>query len=118
MNVKQRYIELVESINNAATEAEHARRQAVLEGFRIALQASGWTEYGMGCLVMAADDHYLTQGQSTSRPMCGGVWLDWEPATCPTCHGSGSIQEDHGLGAVETLGCQHFAGSGKRGPTP
>lgn len=70
----EKHIELLEAVNNAKTQQEHDRAEAVLEGFRLALD----TIYGHGFSLMDADLYYLNQG--VTRPMCCGVFLDWKPA--------------------------------------
>lgn len=39
-----------------------------------------------------------------------------ESDDCPTCEGTGEVQEAHESYAVETLGCPHCMGTGKKGP--
>ena len=72
----KRHIELVEAVNNAKTDAAHCVRQTYLQG---------WRE-GVGCTgndLMDADRHYMYDDDGNllpgDRPICGGVWLDWEP---------------------------------------
>lgn len=72
----EKHIELVEAVNNAKTQAEHDRAEAMLEGFRLALDESGSPFYGQ--LLMDCDRRYMDQG--IDRPMCCGVFLDWKPA--------------------------------------
>jgi protein gp37 len=44
----------------------------------------------------------------TKRPERAAALLPW--MNCKTCGGTGTIDEDHGLGAVEQLGCQDCEG--------
>lgn len=74
MSTRRKHIELVEAVNNAKTQAEHDRADAVLEGFRAAFD-----ETYDGFSLMDCDRHYMDQG--VTRPMCCGVFLDWKPAT-------------------------------------
>lgn len=74
MSTRTKHIELVEAVNNALTQAEHDRAEAVLRGFRLAFD-----EHYDGFSLMDCDRHYLDQG--IDRPMCCGVFLDWKPAT-------------------------------------
>jgi hypothetical protein len=68
-----KHIELIDGANNARTNDEHNIALAKLVGFREA----------MDCMtprplhLIECDLHYLAQG--IDRPMCCGVWLDWEP---------------------------------------
>lgn len=74
----KKHIELVEAVNNAATESEHQLNYARLCGFRDALQEiAGTVSYGQ--MLMNCDMHYMEQG--IDRDMCCGVWSDWKPAT-------------------------------------
>lgn len=69
----KKHIELIEAVNNAKTQQEHDRAEAVLEGFRLALDEFNGRWSGTAC-----DQHYMDQG--IERPMCCGVFLDWKPA--------------------------------------
>jgi hypothetical protein len=66
-----KHIDLVEAVNSALTEAAHSDARLRLEGFREAVDIVGERH------LIALDNHYLDQG--IDRPMCCGVWLDWEP---------------------------------------
>jgi len=68
-----RHIALVEAVNAAESEVDHRIAEARLRGFREAAGALG-RDYGMH---IAADLHYIDQG--IDRPMCAGVFLDWQP---------------------------------------
>ena len=72
LNIREKHIELIEAVNNAETEVEHYYRYERLRGFRDGLEAAG-----RRVPLCDADNHYLYQG--IDRPMCCGVWLDWEP---------------------------------------
>jgi hypothetical protein len=74
--MRTKHIQLLEAVNNAKTQAEHDRAEAVLEGFRIALAEA--YEHRLGIDLMDCDRYYLDQG--IDRPMCCGVFLDWKPA--------------------------------------
>ncbi len=72
VKLQDEYIAIVERVNNSKTEAEHRRWEMYREGF----VAAGTLCYGdtiMGNIFMKADLHY-----DCNRPMCAGVWLDWE----------------------------------------
>jgi hypothetical protein len=73
MDIRARHIELVEQVNNAKDEREHSARQFYLDGWR-----DGLFSAGVNLSLMAADQHYLDQG--VDRPMCCGVFLDWQAA--------------------------------------
>lgn len=68
--------ELIANVNNAKTEYDHRRAEAFLRGYRQALndlQAPyDWTD---------ADLHH--EGADAERPMCLGVFLDWQPSEQP-----------------------------------
>lgn len=67
-----KHIEYVEAVNNATTREEHDLAEVRLRAFREGLRAAGVEPDLMGC-----DLFYMDQG--IDRPMCCGVWLDWEP---------------------------------------
>ena len=73
MTLLEKHIELVEAVNRAVTEDEHRMAQAQLDGFRSALDVLGHT----GQQYVSCDMHYINKG--IDRPMCCGVFLDWEP---------------------------------------
>lgn len=70
-NLFRKHIELIESVNNSKTEQEHWSARQRLNGFRDALDIIGVNQL-CGC-----DNFYLDKG--IDRPMCCGVFLDWEP---------------------------------------
>jgi hypothetical protein len=80
MTWRERHIALVEAVNAAKTEREHQIAEARLNGFHEAIRAVFSGEV-MGAAIMDADWHYMNQ--HIDRPMCGGVFLDWEPAPSP-----------------------------------
>lgn len=63
---------LIANVNNAKTEYEHRRNDALLRGYREALRDEG-IPYDW----MDADLHH--EGADAERPMCLGVFLDWKP---------------------------------------
>ena len=69
----EKHIQLVEAVNNSKTQREHDRNGDTLNGFREALEALHIRQ------LMDCDYYYLDQG--VDRPMCCGVFLDWEPDT-------------------------------------
>lgn len=69
------YMKRVMAVNEAQDEASHTVAQLKFIGFCEGLRIMG---ADMGYLIMAADNHYLSQG--IKRPMCGGEFLDWKPA--------------------------------------
>ena len=66
-----KHIELIEAVNNATTEREHNKAETYLHGFREGVASLGRDNDLCGC-----DMHYINQG--IDRPMCAGVWLDWQ----------------------------------------
>lgn len=76
--VKMAYLELLEEVNNAKTRSEHHEYECKIIGFLECSRALGFT--GLSTI---GDLHYLTQG--VDRPMCGGIWLDWEPEATDVC---------------------------------
>ena len=72
MTLFEKHIDLLEAVNNAKTNSQYDLAYHRLIGFRDALTALNINQ------LMACDLHYLVQG--IERPMCCGVFLDWEPA--------------------------------------
>jgi hypothetical protein len=71
MTLLDKHIELLEAVNNAKTNKQYDLAYHKLIGFRDALTAMNINQ------LIACDLHYLDQG--IDRPMCCGVFLDWEP---------------------------------------
>lgn len=67
----QKHIKLVELVNNSKTIEQHRFNENYLDGWRQGVKDSGITLSLLDC-----DIYYLDQG--IERPMCAGVWLDWE----------------------------------------
>ena len=72
MNIHQKHILHIEAVNNAKTNERHATLNLYLAAWK-----AGIEDAGQHIDLCAADMFYLDQG--IDRPMCGGVWLDWEP---------------------------------------
>lgn len=66
------HIQLVEKANQSTTRDEFKSNCDVLHGFRKCLGVLGYTSQLFKC-----DMYYIDQG--IDRPMCCGVFLDWEP---------------------------------------
>ena len=65
------HIRRIDRVNQSLTVDDHRMRERALNAWRQGVEdAGGKIDY------MAADLHYLDQG--IDRPMCCGVWLDWE----------------------------------------
>ena len=80
-NLFDKHIELVEAVNSATTQEAHYHAQLRLGGFRDALEIIGVLQ------LCECDNYYLDKG--IDRPMCCGVWLDWQPQ-CGVCEGLGA----------------------------
>lgn len=68
----EKHIEFVDAVNSADSEIQHTLAERELYGFRRALEALNINQ------LMECDWHYLNKG--IDRPMCCGVFLDWQPA--------------------------------------
>ena len=68
--ILDRHIEIVEQVNNSKDQREHNYNETYLHGFREALILMDIHQ------IIECDWHYLEQG--IDRPMCGGVFLDWQ----------------------------------------
>ena len=77
MTVTDLYIEKVKVINAAKTEDEHSRLRLEVRAW-----AEGVRDAGGHIYLMDGDYHYIEQG--IDRPMCCGIWLDWEPSNSTT----------------------------------
>lgn len=73
-SIQEKHLELVKAVNESTTIAEHRNADCRLRGFREAMQITD-SHYGMS--LMECDLHYIEMG--IDRPMCCGVFLDWEP---------------------------------------
>lgn len=68
----EHHIQLVENVNRSEDEATRHLRMAELRGFRSALELLGFNGQLSECAM-----YYIRKG--VDRPMCCGVFLDWEP---------------------------------------
>lgn len=82
MNLEAKHRDLIAAVNNASTDAEWAKADATLHGWRIGVaNASGFDDDAGWMNVMYwqdADLHH--EGADAERPMCIGVFLDWKPS--------------------------------------
>jgi hypothetical protein len=76
MTWRERQGQLLDAVNGARTQGERDAAEQFLKGFREAVALLSGIHPGL--IIMAGDEHYLDQG--IDRPMCGGSFLDWEPA--------------------------------------
>lgn len=77
--IRIQHIARVGAVNSSETEEEHRRYQLALDAWRDGVcMALGLDMSARGSFLMEADQHYIDQG--IDRPMCCGVWLDWEPS--------------------------------------
>lgn len=67
-----RHTDLIDAVNDAKTEYEHARADGFLQGWR-----AGVEDCGRRWNFMEADEH--TESRFPGRPYCCGVLLDWKP---------------------------------------
>jgi len=72
MTLHEQHIELIEAVNNAEEANNHLNKMLYLNAWRDGVVAAGHKLDFCAC-----DWHYLSQG--IDRPMCCGVWLDWQP---------------------------------------
>ena len=73
MNLHDKHIELVDAVNNSKTIAEHDRNYWFLAGWR-----AGQADAGYIVDLIAADLVQFERGFE-NRPMCCGVFSDWQP---------------------------------------
>ena len=72
MTINEKHILHIEAVNNSKTVEDHAANVLYLTAWR-----NGVRDSGINISLIAADMFYIDQG--IDRPMCSGVWLDWEP---------------------------------------
>ena len=77
MTLHEKHILRIELVNESKTQDEHDHALTSLRHWR-----QGVEDAGLRIDLCAADFHYLNQG--IDRPMCCGVWLDWEPTRNPS----------------------------------
>jgi hypothetical protein len=65
-----KHIELVKMVNSADSELQHRLADERLDGFRLACGLQGINQ------LIECDMYYIDKG--IDRPMCAGVFLDWE----------------------------------------
>ena len=66
-----RALPMVEAVNNAKTETQHREAQLRLEGYKKRCE-----EHGESWPCCQLDEHF---DDGSDRPMCCGIYLDWEP---------------------------------------
>ena len=72
MTLFEKHIELVKMVNSADSERQHQIAEERLRGFRDALEIQGINQLN------ECDLYYIEK--DIDRPMCCGVFLDWQPA--------------------------------------
>ena len=72
MTINEKHMQLVEAVNNAKTVKYHESSNLYLIAWRMGIR-----DAGINLSLLDADRFYIDQG--IDRPMCCGVWLDWEP---------------------------------------
>ena len=81
MSVHPIHAALLDAVNHATTAEDRRTREIELRAWRRGFaDACGYDDAEMGSMLIDADWYYLNQPEHAHRPMCGGVWLDWEPA--------------------------------------
>jgi hypothetical protein len=70
--IHEKHMQLVDAVNEAKTEIEHRRSEVYLNGWR-----QGMADAGRELNLCHADLEQFDRG-FTERPMCCGVFLDWE----------------------------------------
>ncbi len=76
-------IQRVKAVNEATTEAGHNRADWELNAWREGVVACLGRDH-LGWMIIAADLYYIDLDPNVGRPMCGGVFLDWEPSGVTT----------------------------------
>ena len=63
---------MIDAVNEATTERDHAYAEARLSGYIECIEY-----FGLSWIGIAADNH--TMNKYGDRPMCCGILLDWKP---------------------------------------
>lgn len=74
MTIHERHMELIDAVNNAADREDYWRHYWMLCGWRDGLRSCGYEPD-----LIRADMEQIARGFK-DRPMCAGVFNDWEPA--------------------------------------
>lgn len=69
--IHEKHIEMIDAVNNSTTQEEHKKNIYILDGWR-----KGVNDCGKSLSLISCDHHYIDL--DINRPMCGGVWIDWE----------------------------------------
>ncbi len=72
MTLLEKHIELVKMVNSADSENQHLLAEERLRGFRDCLEVQDINQ------LMDCDWYYIEK--DIDRPMCCGVFLDWQPS--------------------------------------
>ena len=79
MNLIEKHIELIAKVNNAKTEREHRNAEIYLRAWRDGVAAhAGVDHFAIAMDWLHCDLHH--EGADAERPMCLGVFLDWDPS--------------------------------------
>lgn len=71
---------MVIAVNTARTVEAHREAEMKLRAWREGVaDGRDWTPFQQGAFLMDADRYYIDLDPDCERPMCGGVYLDWEP---------------------------------------
>ena len=73
--IEEQHMHFVDAVNNSKTTEEYWQWRERLSGFREGVEVCG---VNVGHLLMHADS--VQESRGVDRDMCGGVFLDWEPA--------------------------------------
>lgn len=74
MDLHEKHMQLVDAVNRTKTDSEHLVALHALHHWR-----DGVKDAGVRLDLMAADLEQFDRGFE-HRPMCCGVFLDWEPS--------------------------------------
>ena len=77
MSIHERHLQLVDAVNNSATDSERRYCSAILSGFRDGIRTAGKH------LDLIAGDFHTMEKHGEDREMCCGELLDWKPKEQP-----------------------------------
>lgn len=79
MTLHEKHMKLIDAVNNSDTIDENWTNQCILWGWQ-----KGIEDAGLRLDLIAADLEQFERGNE-HRPMCCGIFLDWEPKEVPSC---------------------------------
>lgn len=87
ITIHEKHMARIDAVNNTTTEAEHQSQAMRLDGWRAGIRDAG------GYVNLIAADLEQMDARGVDRPMCCGVFLDWQNAPMEARPDGGSLRE-------------------------